>query len=320
VVRRRGRNDLHGILIVDKPQGLSSAAVVAKISKRFNLKRVGHAGTLDPLATGVLPVCINEATKLAGLLSESGKRYVVSLKLGESTDTQDMEGQVIETRPVTILPSCVVETMGEFVGAINQIPPMYSAKKRDGRPLYELARKGQDVERKAVPVHVYQMDIRGIDLPSVQFEVDVSKGFYIRTLCHDIGERLECGAHMTSLRRTRHGLLTIEQSVPLSVILDGGEDALEAHLIPLTDPKIGIPLLKLDDRCAALVATGQPLTAKQVRQLPDPLPCDGSTLVRAIDSENRMCALMHFDVSPDRLEAASDETIVLSIERGFVLG
>lgn len=317
MVKRRGRADIHGLLLVDKPAEASSAAAVAKIKSRFRLAKVGHAGTLDPLATGLLPICINEGTKLSGLLSERGKRYATTLKLGESTDTQDTEGEIIQQRPVTVRPEELSAVLGAFLGEHDQLPPMYSAKKREGRPLYELARQGETVERETVRVSVYVLEMIDFSPPFITLELEASKGFYVRTLCHDIGERLGCGAHMVSLRRLRHGPFDIADAIALEELLDGGEPAFNQALMPLTHPAIGIPLLPLDAAALAKIDTGQPLSVADLRGLGDGAIPGGTELLRGVDPEGRLRALLRVQLEPSGWLQAKPATVALSIERGF---
>ncbi len=198
--------DVNGILLVDKPADMTSHDVVAYVRKHFRIKKVGHAGTLDPFATGLLILCLGAATKIVQYLVDRDKEYLAVMKLGETTDTQDCTGDVLEHREI---PSSAKEEISEvfaqFVGEIAQIPPMFSAKRVQGTRLYKLARAGKTVKRNARNVTIYELEFLDIHLPYVEFRVVCSKGTYIRTLAHDIGAVLGCGAHLTELRRTRIG-------------------------------------------------------------------------------------------------------------------
>lgn len=206
---------VNGILLLDKPQGISSNTALQTAKRLFCAQKAGHTGSLDPIATGLLPLCFGNATKLSGLFLESDKRYLVKIQLGESTDTGDREGVVIARNDCTVLLNDLLTTLELFRGTIQQIPPMYSALKRNGQPLYKLARKGMEVEREPRSVTVH--DIRLLDFSEniVELDVTCSKGFYIRSLAVDIGEKLGCGAHVTELRRTQVADFDIERSITL---------------------------------------------------------------------------------------------------------
>ncbi|HSW64670.1 MAG TPA: tRNA pseudouridine(55) synthase TruB [Dissulfurispiraceae bacterium] len=204
------------VVCLDKDAGISSHDAVVRTKRALKVKKAGHAGTLDPMATGVLLVCIGEATKAAGLFSDLDKEYVATLKLGEATDTYDAEGRVVEVRDAGAIAAEMVHAcIPAFRGQIEQVPPMYSALKRKGEPLYQLARRGIEVHRDPRAVTVHALDVLAIDLPFVRVRVSCSKGTYIRSLCHDIGRRLGVGAHMTELSRVRIGLFLLEQCARL---------------------------------------------------------------------------------------------------------
>lgn len=211
---------MDGVINVNKPSGMTSHDVVSRIRREFGIKRVGHTGTLDPDAVGVLPVCIGKATKIAELLTAEEKQYIAEVKLGEVTDTQDSSGVVIEEYAVNVSETEIREAVNSFIGESEQIPPMYSAIKIDGVKLYELARKGVEVERKARKIEIFGIEILEFRLEENCFtiKVDCSKGTYIRTLCNDIGRKLGCGANMKSLMRTKTGSFSIENSVTLDEI------------------------------------------------------------------------------------------------------
>lgn len=207
-----------GVVCINKPIGKSSHFAVAVIRRITKIKKVGHTGTLDPLATGVLPICIGrEATRLSDLIMNSDKEYRAVLKLGISTTTQDSEGEITSQREVNVNKEQLLDTINSFVGKISQIPPMYSAIKIDGKKLYELARKGVEVERKPREVTINYINLLNADLENntVEILVGCTKGTYIRTLCNDIGEKLGCGGYMASLVRTKCGGFSIEESVTL---------------------------------------------------------------------------------------------------------
>lgn len=206
----------NGIINIRKEAGFTSHDVVAKMRGILRQKKIGHTGTLDPQATGVLPVCLGSGTKLCDMLTDKDKEYVAELLLGVCTDTQDTTGRVLNERPVEVSEQEVRDAVCSFVGEYDQIPPMYSALKVDGKKLYELARAGKEVERKARRVTIAEIEILEIQLPVVKMRVACSKGTYIRTLCADIGEKLGCGGTMQSLVRTKVGQFTIDQAVTLA--------------------------------------------------------------------------------------------------------
>ena len=213
------------IIALNKPEGITSQQAVIKVRKIFGARKAGHAGTLDPLATGVLLVCLGEATKITRFLMDKDKEYRARMKLGERTDTLDAEGTVLETRAVTdISIQKIEEATREFTGRILQKPPMYSAVKHKGRPLYALARKGLTVERATRPVDVHSITVTAVHLPFIDLTISCSKGTYIRSLCDDLGARLGTFAHLTSLIRTRTGIFTIERAAGLDELSSGMEN------------------------------------------------------------------------------------------------
>jgi len=207
---------LDGIINIYKDKGFTSHDVVAVVRRTINQKKVGHTGTLDPDATGVLPVCVGKATKLADYIMAAEKTYIAEVTLGVTTDTLDSSGNVIETKEVNFSEEEIKNAVMSFVGEQEQIPPMYSAIKINGKKLYELAREGKEVERKARRINIFDIEILSLEMPDkIKIKVDCSKGTYIRTLCGDIGQKLGCGAHMSSLERTRSGSFVKENSITL---------------------------------------------------------------------------------------------------------
>lgn len=231
------RRPVHGVLLLDKPLGLSSNQALQKAKWLLRAEKAGHTGTLDPLATGVLPLCFGAATKFSQLHLDADKTYETTVRLGLKTSTGDAEGDVIETRPVTCTAGQVVEVLDLFMGPIAQVPPMHSALKKDGKPLYEYAREGQTVEREARQVVIHDLDLLDMqldgDAPSLQLRVRCSKGTYIRTLGEDIGEALGCGGHLTMLRRTATGPFDATQCITLDALASETEDQRLAHLAPV---------------------------------------------------------------------------------------
>ena len=210
----------NGILIVDKPDGWTSQDVAAKLRGVFHEKRIGHGGTLDPMATGVLPVFIGRATRGVEFFESAEKEYIAGIRLGTVTNTQDITGEVLETNPVSVTREDVLAALQKFTGDIEQLPPMYSAIKIGGQKLYELARRGKEVERPPRRITIFELELLSGAGCDYTLRVRCSKGTYVRTLCHDIGRLLGCGACMSSLRRTKAGMFTLAQAITLPQLLD----------------------------------------------------------------------------------------------------
>ena len=227
---------IDGVLLVDKGQDMTSHDVVAVARRALNTKKIGHCGTLDPMATGLLILVVGKATKIQDLLMSEDKEYTGSLELGRTTNTQDAEGEVESESEVPDFPEEEIRAAFEkFRGDFYQTPPMVSAIKKDGVPLYKLARQGKEVKRDPRFVHVYSYRIDGIDLPTVEFTVKCSKGFYVRTYAHDIGQELGCGAHLKSLRRTRSGKFDLERSVTFEQLKFGDQEEILAKMMSLPE-------------------------------------------------------------------------------------
>ena len=239
------RRALDGVLLLDKGLGLSSNDALVRAKRLFLAQKAGHTGTLDPLASGLLPLCFGEATKFSQDLLEADKTYEATMRLGERTTTGDAEGEVLETRPVAAGLPDVEATLARFRGPISQVPPMHSALKRDGKPLYEYARAGQVVERAARDVTIHRLELLGAALPDVTFRVICSKGTYVRTLAEDIGEALGCGAHLVALRRTGVGALTLEHAVTLEALEAMDSGARDACLRPVDALLSTFPAMRL---------------------------------------------------------------------------
>jgi tRNA pseudouridine55 synthase len=232
----KSQSPYDGVLLIDKASGMTSHDVVAIVRNRLATQKVGHCGTLDPFATGLLLIVVGRGTKIQDLLMSEDKEYVGTMKLGEVTNTQDRDGEVIETHEVGTLDKSVIEgTFAKFHGDFYQIPPMVSAIKKDGVPLYKLAREGKIVEREPRCVHVYAHEIRKVRLPEIDFRVICSKGFYVRTYAHDIGQELGCGAHLSALRRTKSGRFTVDSAVTIEALKTDSKDSIADRIIPLPD-------------------------------------------------------------------------------------
>lgn len=225
---------LNGMLLVDKPSGMTSHDVVDKIRRTFKLPKVGHGGTLDPQATGLLIIMLGQGTKLSNRIMGSDKVYEGVMRLGVSTDSQDVDGNIVEERDFSgVTREDVEEEMRSLTGDIMQTPPMVSAVKKNGVPLYKLARKGKTVKREPRLIHVYNFSLLSFELPDASFRLRCSKGVYVRTLCHDIGEKLGCGAHLKELRRTESGQFNVEDAALLDDILKMDVQELRNIVIPV---------------------------------------------------------------------------------------
>jgi tRNA pseudouridine55 synthase len=232
----KSQSPYDGVLLIDKASGMTSHDVVAIVRNRLATQKVGHCGTLDPFATGLLLVVVGRGTKIQDLLMSEDKEYVGTMKLGEVTNTQDRDGEVIETREVGTLDKSVIEkAFAKFHGDFYQIPPMVSAIKKEGVPLYKLAREGKVVEREPRCVHVYAHEIRKVHLPEIDFRVICSKGFYVRTYAHDIGQELGCGAHLSALRRTKSGRFTVDGAVTIEALKTDSKESIADRIISLPD-------------------------------------------------------------------------------------
>lgn len=260
--RFKGR-PVNGILLLDKPLGITSNAALQQVKRLFNAAKAGHTGNLDPLATGLLPLCFGEATKLSGYLLDSDKRYLGTIKLGVRTRSADAEGEVIETRPLGKLSAARIDKVLQgFVGDIEQIPPMHSAVKINGTPLYKLAHEGKEIERQPRPVSIYAIRLLRFEGDEVDIELHCSKGTYVRTLAEDIGEVLGCGAHLAALRRTASGPFELARAVDmasLNAAAESGFDALDELLLPMETALDDWPQISLSANSAHYLQQGQPV-------------------------------------------------------------
>ncbi|MFW5404943.1 tRNA pseudouridine(55) synthase TruB [Pectobacterium carotovorum] len=271
--RRRGR-DIHGVLLLDKPQGVSSNDVLQKVKRIFNANRAGHTGALDPLATGMLPICLGEATKFSQYLLDSDKRYRVIARLGQRTDTSDADGNVIEERAIGFSATELEQALEGFRGTTQQVPSMYSALKYQGRKLYEYARQGLTVPREAREITVYELQFIRWEGDELELEIHCSKGTYIRTIIDDLGEKLGCGAHVIYLRRLQvatyptERMVTLEQLAALSEQAQTQElplsQSLDPLLMPMESPVIDFPEVNLTPVVAGYLKLGQAVQAANV--------------------------------------------------------
>lgn len=225
-------NELEGVLLIDKPPGMTSHDVVDRVRRVLRMKRIGHAGTLDPMATGLLIILVGKATKLSQYLMSLDKEYEGTITLGSTTNTHDAEGEVVSTRPVPPLTEQAArELMATFIGDQYQTPPMFSAKKQDGVPLYKLARKGQEVEREPRFIRISSFELLRFELPHLHIRLRCSKGTYVRTIAHDLGEKAGCGAHLSSLRRTASDRFSVAQAIPLAELERMDSPEIRRHLL-----------------------------------------------------------------------------------------
>lgn len=272
---------MNGVINVYKEAGFTSHDVVAKLRGIVKQKKIGHTGTLDPDAEGVLPVCLGNATKLCGLLTEKEKTYRAVLLLGQTTDTQDTSGRVLAEAPVTATGEQVREAIISFLGDYDQVPPMYSALKVNGKKLYELAREGKEVERQARRVRILDMEIHEIRLPEVTFTVTCSSGTYIRTLCQDIGEKLGCGGCMKSLLRTKVDRFELVDSHKLSELeAMMHEGRIEEVLLPVDDVFAACPAVRIRQESDRLIQNGNPFGKEDIAETTGECPPEGTELER----------------------------------------
>jgi tRNA pseudouridine55 synthase len=253
---------VHGILVVDKPAGPTSHDVVDRVRREAQTRRVGHTGTLDPFASGVLPVCIGKATRLARFFSGHDKAYRAEMRLGFATTTDDMKGEPLgPSRPVAIEREAVAAAARTFLGEILQVPPAFSAKRTAGRRHYELARAGEVVERRACAVVIHAIDVRAVDGDRVEMDVECGAGTYIRALARDLGERLGTGAHLVGLRRTRSGPFRLDDAVPLDSL---GQDALEPRVLTMDRLLTELPAVEVGEDGLRALRHGRDLTKRLV--------------------------------------------------------
>ena len=298
--RKRGR-DIHGVFLLDKPQGMSSNDIMQKVKRIFQANKAGHTGALDPLATGMLPICLGEATKFSQFLLDADKRYLVTAKLGERTDTSDAEGQIVETREVKVKTPEILTALEQFRGDILQVPTMFSALKHNGKPLYEYARQGITVEREARPITIFELNFIEYNAPYLTLEVHCSKGTYIRTLVDDLGEVLGCGAHVTMLRRTAVADYPTEKMLDWNALqaLAESQDLslLDALLLPMDTAVAKLPALTLNESQTQGIGFGQRI------KFDNPNRLQGQ--VRLFSHENRFLGVAVIDennvIRPQRL-------------------
>ena len=298
--RKRGR-DIHGVFLLDKPQGMSSNDIMQKVKRIFQANKAGHTGALDPLATGMLPICLGEATKFSQFLLDADKCYLVTAKLGERTDTSDAEGQIVESREVKVKTPEILTALEQFRGNILQVPTMFSALKHNGKPLYEYARQGITVEREARPITIFELNFIEYNAPYLTLEVHCSKGTYIRTLVDDLGEVLGCGGHVAMLRRTAVADYPTEKMLDWHALQSLAEQQdlalLDALLLPMDTAVAKLPALTLDENQTQGIGFGQRIKFNNPNRL--------QGQVRLFSHENRFLGVAVIDennvIRPQRL-------------------
>ncbi len=263
---KRKRRSVSGIIIFDKPYGFSSNGALQKVRWLLNSDKGGHTGSLDPLATGVLPLCFGEATKFSRYLLDADKVYEATMQLGVTTNTADAEGEVLETKPVNVTSADIEAALPQFRGVIQQVPPMYSALKKDGQPLYKLARAGITIDRPARTVTINQLELLSHDGEQARILVSCTKGTYIRSLVEDIGAVLGCGAHVAQLRRIQAGPFDLTHAVTLEELEqaheEGGAEALDAFMIPMDSGLLHWPSVEMTENGSFFWLNGQPVRAQ----------------------------------------------------------
>jgi tRNA pseudouridine55 synthase len=307
-----------GLLIVDKPEGMTSLDVVRAVKRQFCFKKAGHIGTLDPFATGVLPIVINEGTKLVPFLGEEPKEYEAVIKLGEETTTDDLTGDVVFRKPwEEVTPEMIHDVFGTFRGKIRQIPPMFSAIKMEGKPLYRLARKGIVVDRKEREVEIFNLQIEKIVLPQVHFRVSCSKGTYIRSLGRDIGRKIECGAHLLRLKRARSGSFTLEQAISWERLKEFSRaEDLSPWLISLKEAVSSLPEVTGDERLIKKIRLGKGMAVRDLwsQTLPD---FEKGQWVKMCSPIEGLVAILKSEVKGADIERAGQEVVALRPLRVF---
>jgi tRNA pseudouridine55 synthase len=304
ISRSPSRAAVNGVLLLDKPAGMTSNQALQQAKRLLLARKAGHTGSLDPIATGLLPLCFGEATKLSRFMIESDKRYAAVIQLGVATTTYDSEGEVVERRPVVVAHRQLELALSEFRGEIEQVPPMFSAIKRGGRPLYELARAGIEIEREPRCVVIRDIALHAFADHRVTLEIVCSKGTYVRSLAHDLGQRLGCGAHLAQLRRLAVGSLTLDRAVTLDALAALPDAAARAaRLVPVDAVVAGIPDVRLTSLATHYLLRGQPVSIRH-REVPG--------WVRLYDAEDRFLGMGEVlddgRVAPRRLVSVEIET------------
>ena len=302
--RKKGRS-INGILLLDKPQGISSNKALQQVKHLYFAAKAGHTGALDPLATGMLPICLGEATKFSQYLLNSDKGYRVIGKLGIRTDSCDSTGEIVETRPVNVSEKSLMTALDKFRGDTQQVPSMFSALKRDGQPLYKLARQGIEVEREARDISVYHLELIRFEGDEIELDIECSKGTYIRNIIDDLGQELGCGAHVTMLRRTFVADYPAEQMVTIEQLQadHAAELSLDDYLMPMESPIMHLDAATLDDDSAYYFGHGQAINYPNLNV---------GELIRVYDEAKNFLGVAEVDeeqmLAPKRLVVRTEST------------
>ncbi len=304
---------MDGIFVVDKPSGITSYQVVREVKKILGIKKVGHGGTLDPLATGVLPLFLNRATKLANFLMKDTKKYRATMKLGSTTDTQDREGRILTKSNHMPTDSQIIKVLHSFKGEISQTPPMFSAIKVGGKPLYKLARRGISVERRPRTIFIHSLNVLDITPPYVTFEVLCSSGTYVRTLCADSGEKLACGAHLVDLSRLQSGNFHLDDALTLDQLRVLSKDNLRhEHLFPLSKSFKNLPDFTVENSIISLLKKRRVLSVVQARNISFSRLVKGN-LIKIRAPGDPCIGLVHVLIGSDELPTSQDANQALKI-------
>jgi tRNA pseudouridine55 synthase len=308
---------MDGIVVIDKPAGLTSHDVVSEVKRILGAKKAGHTGTLDPMATGVLPVCINEATKLAQFLSAEKKTYLATMLLGVQTDTQDTEGNVTQKSDRVVPEEDIREALRRMVGKIKQVPPAYSALKHKGKPLYQYARAGEFPEISAREVEIFSLNVRDISLPYVTFDISCSKGTYIRTVCSDVGNALGCGATLSGLRRLQSGFFTEDMALSLKdVPVSGKKKALLAKMLPMAQSLRIFAAIEVSESLADKLRAGFQPDVEMMRQNVLPFLAAGD-MVKFISPAGHLVAVAEMQMPTSEMADQNGRTQAARMLRVF---
>lgn len=312
---------MDGILVINKPSGITSSAVVEKIKRKLGARKAGHSGTLDPLATGVLPVCINEATKLSGYLAGDSKEYMATALLGVETDTYDIEGKIVSHGQIEVTEEQVKDELGRFAGRQLQVPPPFSAVKHQGRPLYKSARKGIYIEKPAREIEIFKIEVTRIELPRVTFLISCSKGTYIRSICAELGQRLGTKACLAALHRTRSGFFSEHCALEMEAFENGfSEAAIRDRMISLSDALPGMKSVTADVDLEKKIREGRQPQAGDLACHNIPSLAAGD-MIKIISWEKKdLLAVGEFLHSTGTLGALENKTQVIKIARVFCVG
>jgi len=311
-------SNLNLVVNLYKPSGPTSFSMVRSVKKMLGVKKAGHIGTLDPMAEGILPICLNQSTRIIQFLGPLSKHYQCTMTLGSATDTQDSTGKALFTGdPSKFTESQVQNLLKSFIGEQKQIPPMYSAKKNKGIPLYKLARNGINIERKPVLVHFYSIDFVNMEENRVEFEVHCSAGTYIRTLCHDIGQSLGCGAHMSGLIRKQVGVFAQESSIsPEALEVANNNGSLAEVLFPVEKALEFLPEIRVTDEFVEHIANGSALANFSLKAYPDKF--EPGMIFRVCNGSNKVLAVVESLVSQDQFSKMEPKDIAFKLKRVLI--